>query len=174
MKLVRRGLVALPLAMAAGAALAQAQQTTWFAVRGADNSFVVDMPGEPVYKVIDTVSSGGTAFVYHSYSLEYRRLAFVAQTALYPAKGVMCAAEAQSPVGTDDRAHACKAASGPRLTGAKCRAPAAESVGPVPVAAMRQLVLPEGKAAVAGLSPRRPIRQDSEAERFFKSLRLGA
>ena len=95
MKLARRGFVALPLAMAAGVATAQAQlkpppppqapQSVWYAVRGVDNSFIVDMPGEPVYKLIDTVSPGGTKFVYHSYSLDDRRLAFVAQTALYPA-----------------------------------------------------------------------------------------
>ena len=54
-------------------------------MRGPDNAFIVDMPGEPVYKLIDTVSPGGTKFVYHSYSLDYRRLSFVAQTALYPA-----------------------------------------------------------------------------------------
>jgi hypothetical protein len=89
MTLARRGFVALPLALAAGAAQAQlkpppppeAPQSIWYAVRGVDNSFIVDMPGEPVYKLIDTASSGGTKFVYHSYSLDYRRLAFVAQTA---------------------------------------------------------------------------------------------
>ena len=74
--------LALPLAVAAGELSAQ---STWYAVRGPDHAFIVDMPGEPVYKVIDTRSPGGTAFAYHSYSLEYRRLSFVAQTALYPA-----------------------------------------------------------------------------------------
>ncbi|MDP1854001.1 MAG: hypothetical protein Q8L26_07380 [Candidatus Omnitrophota bacterium] len=81
MTLHRRQLFALPLAMAAGGASAQ---TGWVVVPGADNSFLVDMPGTPVYKVIDTTTPAGTAFVYHSYSLEYRRLSFVAQTALYP------------------------------------------------------------------------------------------
>src|SRR5712671_8162405 len=94
MTLARRGFVALPLVLAAAAAQAQlkqppppsqAPQSVWYAVRGTDNAFIVDMPGEPVYKLIDTVSPGGTKFVYHSYSLDYRRLAFVAQTALYPA-----------------------------------------------------------------------------------------
>ena len=82
MILARRVLVALPLAVAAGRLPAQ---STWYSVRGPANAFIVDMPGEPVYKVIDTRSPGGTAFAYHSYSLEYRRLSFVAQTALLPA-----------------------------------------------------------------------------------------
>src|SRR5437879_326577 len=79
----REVLIILSLAIT-GDARAQVQ-STWYAVRGIDHSFVVDMPGEPIYKVIDTRSSGGAAFAYHSYSLEYRRLSFVVQTALYPA-----------------------------------------------------------------------------------------
>ena len=77
MTLARRGFVALPLALAVGAPTARAQlkqppppsqapQSIWYAVRGPDNAFIVDMPGEPVYKLIDTVSPGGTKFVYHS------------------------------------------------------------------------------------------------------------
>ena len=74
----RRIMLALLPAVAASRVLAQ---SVWYAVRGADHSFIVDMPGEPVYKLIDTASPGGTRFVYHSYSLDYRRLAFVAPTA---------------------------------------------------------------------------------------------
>ena len=74
-----------PGAAQAASAPSQAPQSIWYAVRGPDNAFIVDMPGEPVYKLIDTVSPGGTKFVYHSYSLDYRGLSFAAQTALYPA-----------------------------------------------------------------------------------------
>ena len=84
MSLLRRQAVALPLAtVVAGEAAAQ---TGWIVVQASDNSFLVDMPGRPLYKVIDTATPAGTAFVYHSYSLEYRRLSFVAQTAFYPAE----------------------------------------------------------------------------------------
>jgi len=72
MRLARRAFVALPLVLAAGAPAAQAQlkqppppsqapQSVWYAVRGPDNAFIVDMPGEPVYKLIDTVSPGATS-----------------------------------------------------------------------------------------------------------------
>jgi len=159
--------------LAAGAPAAQAQlkqppppsqapQSVWYAVRGPDNAFIVDMPGEPVYKLIDTASPGGTKFVYHSYSLDYRRLSFVAQTALYPA---------------DDRAQ--------RLAGGKWAriewrevlgAPAAESTGSVAGGnVLRQLVLLKGRryVSLACLGPADSLRTP-EVERFFKSLRLGA
>jgi hypothetical protein len=177
MRLVRRGFVALPLAMAAGAATAQAQQTIWFAVRGADRSFIVDMPGEPVYKLIDTVSPGGTPFVYHSYSLDYRRLAFVAQTALYPADVDVRQPRLNLQSVLDDRAQ--------RLAGGKWTkidwrevqgAPAADSVGPVlGGSVLRQLVLLKGRRTVslAYLAPADALRTP-EAERFFQSLRLVA
>jgi hypothetical protein len=177
MMLVRRGFFALPLAMAAGAAGAQVQKATWFAVRGADHSFVVDMPGEPAYKVIDTRSPGGTPFVYHSYSLEFRRLAFVAQTALYPADVDVRQPKLNLQSALDDRAQ--------RLAGGKWTkidwrdvqgAPAAESVGSVAGGSvLRQLVLLKGRryVSLAYLAPADALRTP-EADRFFRSLRLGA
>ena len=79
----RRSFLALPVLLAAGEAAAQL--AAWYPLEGADKSFFVEMPGAPVYKILDTASPNGSPFVYHSYSLEYRRLSFVAQTALYPA-----------------------------------------------------------------------------------------
>ena len=163
--------------MAAGAAVAQVPPSVWYAVRGVDNSFIVDMPGEPVYKMIDTVSPGGTPFVYHSYSLDYRRLAFVAQTALYPADVDVRQPKLNLQSVLDDRAQ--------RLAGGKWTkidwrdvqgAPAAESIGSVPGgSALRQLVLLKGRryVSLAYLAPGDALRTP-EAERFFKSLRLGA
>ena len=74
-------LLLLPLMIGANAAA----QSTWYAVRGPDHAFIVDMPGEPIYKVIDTRSPAGTAFAYHSYSLAYGRMSVVAQTAMLSA-----------------------------------------------------------------------------------------
>src|SRR3984893_5524605 len=113
MKLARRGFVASALATAGGVAAqaqlkppppSQAPQSVWYAVRGVDNSFIVDMPGEPVYKLIDTASPGGTPFVYHSYSLDYRRFSFVAQTAFYPAEGDVRQPKLNLQAVLDDRA----------------------------------------------------------------------
>ena len=174
MTVVRRALLALLPAMASSRALAQ---SVWYAVRGADHSFIVDMPGEPVYKLIDTVSPGGTRFVYHSYSLDYRRLAFVAQTALYPADVDVRQPKSNLQSVLDDRAQ--------RLAGGKWTkidwrevqgAPAADSVGPIQGGSvLRQLVLLKGRryVSLACLAPADALRTP-EAERFFQSLRLVA
>ena len=57
----RRSFLALPVILLA--ADAAAQSASWFPIEGADKSFFVEMPGAPVYKVLDTVSAGGTPFV---------------------------------------------------------------------------------------------------------------
>ena len=170
----RELLIALPVVVAAGSAAAQ---STWYAVRGPDHAFIVDMPGEPVYKVIDTRSPGGTAFAYHSYSLEYRRLSFVAQTALLPADVDVRQPRPNLQSELDDRAQ--------RLAGGKWTsvdwrdvqgAPAAESVGSVQGGSvLRQLVVLKGRryVSLAYLAPADALRTP-EADRFFKSLRLGA
>jgi hypothetical protein len=174
MRLARRELLALPLAMVAVNALAQ---SVWYAVRGPDHSFIVDMPGEPVYKVIDTRSPGGTAFAYHSYSLEYRRLSFAAQTALYPADVDVRQPKLNLQSVLDDRAQRLQ---GGKWTSVEWRdlqgAPAAESVGAMPGGSvLRQLVVLKGRRYVSlgYLAPADALRTP-EADRFFKSLRFGA
>lgn len=169
----RRSLLALPAALAARDVMAQS--AAWFPVEGADKSFFVEMPGAPVYKVIDTVSAGGTKFVYHSYSLEYRRLSFVAQGALYPADVDVRQPRLNLQAALDDRAQ--------RLAGGKWTqvdwksvqgAPAAESIGPVAGGnALRQLIVLKGHRYVSlgYLAPADAMRAP-EAERFFRSLRL--
>jgi len=169
----RRSLLALPVVLLAADAAAQA--ASWFPLEGADKSFFVEMPGAPVYKVLDTVSAGGTPFVYHSYSLEYRRLSFVAQSALYPADVDVRQPKTNLQTALDDRAQ--------RLAGAKWTsvdwktvqgAPAVESIGPLAGGnALRQLVLLKGRRYVSlgYLAPADAMRAP-EAERFFRSLRL--
>jgi hypothetical protein len=174
MMLCRRVLLALPAAVAVGAAAAQ---STWYAVRGPGNAFIVDMPGEPIYKVIDTRSPGGTSFAYHSYSLEYRQLSFVAQMALLPADIDLRQPRTYLQSVLDDRAQ--------RLAGGKWTSvswrdmngvPAAESIGSVQGGnVLRQLVLLKGRryVSLAYLAPADALRTP-EADRFFGSLRLGA
>jgi len=169
----RRSILVLPMVFFA--AEAAAQSVSWFPVEGADKSFFVEMPGAPVYKVLDTVSAGGTPFVYHSYSLEYRRLSFVAQSALFPADVDVRQPKINLQSALDDRAQ--------RLAGGKWTsldwktvqgAPAVESVGPLAGGnALRQLVLLKGRRYVSlgYLAPADAMRA-REAERFFSSLRL--
>ena len=174
MTLSRRVVVSLPVIAATGRAAAQ---STWYAVRGPDHAFIVDMPGEPIYKVIDTRSPGGAAFAYHSYSLDYRRMSFVAQTALLPADIDVRPPRTYLQSVLDDRAQ--------RLVGGKWTSVewrnvlgvvAAESLGSVQGGnVLRQLVLLKGPRfiSLACLGPADAVRAP-EAERFFKSLRFGS
>ncbi len=187
MKLARRVFVTLPFAVAAGNAAAQlrappqapssAPQSVWYAVRGADHSFIVDMPGEPVYKVLDTRSPGGTPFVYHSYSLDYRRLSFVAQTALYPADVDVRQPRLNLQSALDDRAQRLQGGKWTKVEWREVQGtPAAELVGTVPGGSvLRQLVLLKGRryVSLACLAPA-DASSTPEVARFFKSLRLGA
>lgn len=169
----RRSFLALPVLLAAGEAAAQL--AAWYPLEGADKSFFVEMPGAPVYKILDTASPGGAPFAYHSYSLEYRRLSFVAQTALYPADVDVRQPRLNLQSALDDRAQ--------RLAGGKWTqvdwkslqgAPAVESTGPLPGGnALRQLVVLKGSRYVSlgYMAPADALRAP-EAERFFRSLRL--
>lgn len=169
----RRSMVVLATTLVAGSA--SAQTATWFPLQDADKSFFVEMPGAPVYKVIDTVSAAGTPFVYHSYSVEYRRLSFVAQSALFPADVDVRRPRTVLQSALEDRAQ--------RLSGGKWSqvdwkqvqgAPAVESVGPLAGGnALRQLVLLKGRRYVSlgYLGPADAMRAP-EAQRFFASLRL--
>lgn len=174
MTLSRRLFAALPLAAVAGEAVAQ---STWYAVRGPDHAFVVDMPGEPVYKVIDTASPGGTAFAYHSYSLDYQKLSFVAQTALYPADVDVSQPRLNLQSALADRA---QRLAGGKWTSIEYRdvqgATAAESLGSVQGGnVLRQLILLKGRRTVSlACLGRSDAVRAPVAERFFKSLRLGA
>jgi hypothetical protein len=146
-------------------------------VQGADGAFTVDMPGQPVYKLLDTTSPGGTAFVLHSYSLEFRRLSFVAQTALYPADIDVRVPKANLQAVLDDRARRLE---GGRWSSVDWRevqgASAVESVGQVAGGSvLRQLVVLKGRrfVSLAYLAPADALRTP-EADRFFKSFRLGS
>lgn len=173
MNFYRRALLAVPAALAVNSV--SAQPVAWFPVEGADKAFFVEMPGTPVYKAIDTVSSGGTAFVYHSYSLEYRKLSFVAQTALYPGDVDVRDPRLNLQSVLDDRAR--------RLAGGKWTqigwrqlqgAPGVDAVGPTSGGnALRQFVVLKGRRYVSlgYLAPADTMR-GPEAERFFGSLRL--
>lgn len=169
----RRSFLALPVLLAAGEAAAQL--AAWYPLEGADKSFFVEMPGAPVYKILDTASPNGTPFVYHSYSLEYRRLSFVAQTALYPADVDVRQPRLNLQSTLDDRAQ--------RLAGGKWTqvdwkslqgAPAVESTGPLPGGnALRQVVVLKGHRYVSlGYMAPADAMRAPEAERFFRSLRL--
>jgi hypothetical protein len=144
-------------------------------VRGADHSFIVDMPGEPVYKVIDAVSAGGVRYANHSYSVDSGSLSFVAQTSLYPAGTDASDPRRALQAVLDDRATRLDGGKWTRVEWREVQgAPAVDSVGPVPGGRqLRQLVVLRGQRLVslACLGPANALR-GPEAARFFASLRF--
>jgi len=150
-------------------------QSTWYAVRGVDRSFVVDMPGEPVYKVIDAASPGGVRYAIHSYSLDTGRLSFVAQTSLYPTGVDVSDPRRTLQALLDDRATRLDGGKWTRVDWRQVQGlPAVESVGPAQGGRLlRQLEVLRGQRIVslAVLGPADAVR-GPEAERFFASLRF--
>jgi len=174
MILSRRGLVVL--AVAALPATARAQASTWYAVRGPDRVFIVDMPGEPTYKVLDDRSPAGTAFTVHSYSLDHGGLAFVAQTAQLPADVDVRQPRAWLQAALDDRAQRLAGRRWTRIDWLDLQGvPVADATGAVADGrVLRQMVLLRGSRTVslACLGPAAQMRSQT-VDRFFSSLRLG-
>ena len=169
----RRALALLPLAVLPGAAAAQ---STWYAVRGPDRAFIVDMPAEPTYKMVDSQSPAGTPFTTHSYSLEVGALSFVAQGATLPADIDVGQPRAWLQAVLDDRAQRLAGGRWSRIDWRELQgAMVADAIGTVAGdGALRQLVLLRGRLTVslAGLGPAAQMRSPT-VERFFGSLRLG-
>ncbi len=176
--LSRRVLVLLPLAALAGTAPpgTAAARSTWYAVRGPDRTFIVDMPAEPTYKMVDSESPAGTTFTNHSYSLEVGGLSFVAQSATLPADIDVRQPKAWLQAVLDDRAQRLAGGRWGRIDWRDLQgAPLADATGTVAGGAtLRQLVLLRGRLTVslACLGPAAQMRSPT-VERFFGSLRLG-
>jgi hypothetical protein len=92
MTMPRIGLVALALALMVPVshpvALAQGVTATsaWYTLAGPERSFTADMPAEPKYTAIEMKTPAGTRYTMHQYLLEQADLAYVVQSAIYPAE----------------------------------------------------------------------------------------
>ena len=174
----RRGVLALPLLALAGGARAQAKLAVplaWYVVRVEDNAFTVEMPGVPDHRVVNDVSSHGTSFQLHSYSLEAGGSSYVVQTALYPAdvdasqpRSILQAAlngRVQQLVGRQWTRTDWRVIGG---------ATAVESIGALAGGnALRQLALLKARRFVSlAFLGSGAGATGSDAERFFKSLKL--
>ena len=174
MILSRRALaLVLPLAALPRAAAAQ---STWYAVRGPDKVFIVDMPAQPTYKLVDTTSPAGTRFDTHSYSLDLGGLSFVAQAATLPADIDLGQPRAWLQAVLDDRAQRLSGGRWSRVEWRDLQGVAVvDASGTVADGrALRQLSLLRGRTTVslACLGPAAQMRSQT-VDRFFSSLRLG-
>jgi hypothetical protein len=84
MTLRARGWLALLLAVVALAARAQGQGE-WHKMTGPDRSFTAELPSAPKYTATKLKTASGTAYTMHQYMTEAGDIAYVVQTAIYPA-----------------------------------------------------------------------------------------
>src|SRR5262245_24797675 len=61
------------------------QSDGWQTVAGPDRSFTADMPAAPSYSSKEMRTVAGSSYTMHQYLLEQGDVAYVAQTATYPA-----------------------------------------------------------------------------------------
>lgn len=171
----RRVLAALFVLAMLPASWPAAGQSVWYAVRGADHAFIVDMPGEPVYKAINAVSRAGGRYTNHSYSLETARLSFVAQSALPSPDIALGDPRRALQAILDERAARLAGGKWSRIDWRQVQGSAAvESIGAVDGAhVLRQLVVVHGPRVVslACLGAADAVH-GADAERFFASLRF--
>jgi hypothetical protein len=175
------------LVAAAGASVPAAAQTAapappaaapaaWHKQEGPGGVFTIEMPAKPGYKLEQAKSGGGTAFGYHSYSLDHDGRAFVVQTATYPAD-----VDVKNP-----KANLTKAleASGKHLQAKKWSklawtqyqgATAVEATGLMndKLEFRNFLVLKGHQMYSLGYAGPPGTMRSADADRFFKSLRLG-
>lgn len=147
----------------------------WYGVEVEDNVFIVQMPGVPDHRIVNDVSTRGTPFQLHSYSLDTGGFSYVAQSALYPGD-----VDAGNPrtilqAALDSRARSLDGGKWSKVEWRQLQgATAAESVGPVRGGnVLRQLVLLKGRrfVSLAFLGPAGSAT-GPEAQRFFRSLKL--
>ena len=61
------------------------QTASWHNVTGPDRSFTAELPAMPIYSAIPMRTSAGSGYTMHQYLLEQTAVAYVVQTAVYPA-----------------------------------------------------------------------------------------
>ena len=176
----RRSFIATVVTVAATPASAQlkappALPAKWYGVQADDNAFVVEMPGVPDHRLINDRSARGTAFVLHSYSLDFGGYSYVAQTALYPGDVDVSQPRRLIQAALDERAKVLATRKWSKVDWRDAAgATAADSTGSLSGGnALRQLVLLKGRrfASLAFMGPAASMT-GVEAERFFKSLKM--
>ena len=169
-------LVAPMGAAAQTAARASPPPAAWHKQQGPGGAFTVEMPAKPGYKLEQAKSGGGTAFGYHSYSLDHDGRAYVAQTATYPADVDVKNPKANLTKALDASGKHLAAKKWDKLTWTQHQgATAVEATGLMneKLEFRNFLVLKGHQMYSLGFAGPPGTIRSAEAERFFKSLRLG-
>lgn len=168
--------MALPAIALTGAAQAQGRlaiPAKWYVVKVEDDAFTVEMPGIPDHRVISDASARGTPFALHSYSLESGGFSYLVQTALYPPDVDVAQPRRVLQASLDGRAQQLASRRWDRTdwrelgTGATV-----EAVGTVRAGTMLRLLTLLKERRYVSLAFLGANVDGSEANRFFKSLKL--
>ena len=68
-----------------GASPAAEQTAAWHTTTGPERSFTADLPAAPSYTTMEMRTAAGSSYTMHQYLLERGEVAYVVQTATYPA-----------------------------------------------------------------------------------------
>jgi hypothetical protein len=171
----RAFVVAIPFAMPSLVAAQGKLQIPdkWYRVKVEGDAFTVEMPGIPDHKVLNDVSTRGTVFPLHSYSLEAGGNAYVAQTALLPADVEYREPRRLLQAALDNRVKQLKGGKWSKVDWREIGGAAAvESAGALTNgSSLRQLVVVKEQRFVS-LAFMAPNVGSADADRFFKSLKL--
>jgi hypothetical protein len=168
---IRRALLLSGLAAAAWPASAQ---VIWLKVPGPDNSFHVEMPGTPEYKIATNTVPGGTqTYQYHSFSLQRGPTQYVTQSALLPPPIDVSNPRKVLQEYLDGAARSLVASKWQQVNWTKLAgAEAGEARGAFDDRKSLRylLVLKERRLVVMGLSGPPGTEKFPDSDRFFKSL----
>jgi hypothetical protein len=173
--------VSLPAsAQTAGPQPAPAQATpsqpVWHKQQAPNGEFTVEMPGTPKYKRVDGKSQSGAAYSYHQYTLDHEGRAFVAQTGTYPADVDVRDPKRNLTVVLEASGARLMSKKWDSITWTKLQgATAGEAIGLMnEKLQFRNIVLLKGsQMSTFGFAGPPGTVRGLDAERFFKSLRLG-
>jgi hypothetical protein len=76
--------IALALMVLSSAAAPRAEDA-WHTLTGPENSFTAELPASPKYTAVEMKTGTGSLYTMHQYLLEKGEVAYVVQTATYPA-----------------------------------------------------------------------------------------
>jgi hypothetical protein len=152
-----------------------AQPTNWHTVTGSDRSFTAEMPAAPTYSSIPMRTSAGSGYTMHQYLLEQTAVAYVVQTAVYPADVNVSNHRANLQGGLDNAAK--------NMEGGKWASvgwttrqglTAVEAVGVRGEHAIRSYSVMKGRQIVTLTYAGPPgSAQTGDVDRFINSLRIG-
>jgi hypothetical protein len=161
--------------LAQASAPAAREAASWQKVTGPDQTFSADMPAAPKYTSQEMRTAAGSSYTMHQYLLEQGNVAYVAQTAIYPADVNVSNQRANLQGGLDNAAKNMEGGKWASIGwGTYQGLTSVDATGERGSHAIRSFSVMKGRQIItltyAGPSG---TARSPEAERFMTSLRIG-